>query len=134
MKAGEDHVVPLAPRAVAIVREQVALSSGAPALFPSPANPDKGLSNMALLAVIDRLGIRDVTKVHGLRSTVSTWANETASARPDVIEACIAPREADRVRAAYNRASFGQDRRALLQAWADYLDTPSAQVLSFKAA
>ncbi len=50
-----------------------------------------------------------------------------------MIEACLAHREADLVRAAYNRASFAQDRRALLLAWA-YLDTPSAQVLAFKAA
>ncbi len=57
MKAGEDHPVPLAPRAVAIVREQVAPSSGASVLFPSPANPDKGLSNIALLAVLDRMGL-----------------------------------------------------------------------------
>jgi integrase len=134
MKAGEDHLVPLAPRAAAIVREQVALSCGASVLFPSPMQPDKGLSNMALLAVLDRMGMRDATTVHGLRSTFSTWANETAAARPDVIEACLAHREADRVRAAYNRASFAQDRRALLLAWAVYLDAPSAQVLTLKAA
>jgi integrase len=134
MKAGEDHLVPLAPRAAAIVREQLALSCGASVLFPSPMQPDKGLSNMALLAVLDRMGLRDATTVHGLRSTFSTWANETAAARPDVIEACLAHREADRVRAAYNRASFAQDRRALLLAWAVYLDAPSAQVLTLKAA
>jgi hypothetical protein len=51
-----------------------------------------------------------------------------------VIEACLAHREADRVRAAYNRACFAQDRRALLQTCEDYLDTPSAQVLTFKSA
>ena len=134
MKAGEDHLVPLAPRAAAVVREQVALSCGASVLFSSPMQPHKALSNMALLVVLDRMGMRGATTVHGLRSTFSTWANETAAARPDVIEACLAHREADRVRAAYNRANFAQDRRALLRAWADYLDTPSAQVLSFKAA
>jgi integrase len=89
---------------------------------------------MALLAVLDRMGMRDVTTVHGLRSTFSTRANETAAARPDVIEACLAHREADRVRAAYNRACVAQDRRALLQTCEDYLDTPSAQVLTFKSA
>ncbi len=104
MKAGEDHVVFLVPRAVEIVRRQLALMPDAPVVFPSPMNPEKALSNMALLTVLDRMGKRDATTVHGLRSTFSTWANETGVARVDVVEACLAHRETDRVRAAYNRA------------------------------
>jgi integrase len=101
MKAGEDHAVFLVPRAVEIVREQLALMPDAPVLFPSPMDTEKPLSNMALLAVLDRMGMRQATTVHGLRSTFSTWANETQAARPDVIEACLAHQETDRVRAAY---------------------------------
>ena len=63
----------------------------------------------------------------------STWANETGAARPDVIEACLAHEEGNRVRAAYNRAQFNEERAALLRAWADFL-AHSAQVLNFKAA
>jgi len=63
----------------------------------------------------------DIT-VHGFRATFSTWANETAAARPDVIEACLAHREGDKIRAAYNRAQFNVERRALLAVWADFLD------------
>ncbi len=85
----------------------------------------KPLSNMALLAVLDRMGLRERTTVHGLRSAFSTWANETGAARPDVIEACLAHREADRIRAAYNRTEFAAERRALLAAWADYCGRPA---------
>jgi hypothetical protein len=56
----------------------------------------------------------DPPTVHGLcRATFNTWAHETAAARPDVIEACLAHKEADRVKAAYNRAlsSPGSARR-----------------------
>jgi hypothetical protein len=65
------------------------------------------------------------------RSTFSTWANETGAARPDVIEACLAHREANRVRAAYNRAQFNTERRKVLEAWAAYLDgrEPAANVI-----
>jgi integrase len=133
MKAGEVHVVFLVPQAVAIVREHLALLPDAPVVFPSPMNPEKPLSNMALLAVLDRMGMHQATTVHGLRSTFSTWANETQAARPDVIEACLAHQETDRVRAAYNRAQFAEERRVLLAAWASYLDRPAAQVLSLKA-
>jgi len=79
--------------------------------------------------------MRDRTTVHGLcRATFSTWAYETAAARGEVIEACLAHREEDRVKAAYNRASFIDERRMLLAAWAQYLNTPAALVLPFKAA
>lgn len=100
-----------------------------------PGDRGRPLSNMAMLAVLDRLGVRDRTTVHGLcRSTFSTWANETGAARPDVIEACLAHNEANKVRAAYNRAQFNDERRALLAAWAEYLSTPAAQVMPLRAA
>ncbi|MBC7480714.1 MAG: hypothetical protein H7337_02080, partial [Rhizobacter sp.] len=48
------------------------------------------------------------------------WANEYGVARPDVIEAALAHAETDKVRAAYNRASFAVERRNLLTAWSSY--------------
>jgi hypothetical protein len=91
------------------------------------------MSNMAMLAVLDRLEIRDRTTVHGLcRSTFSTWAYETNAARGDVIEACLAHKEQDRVKAAYNRAQFNEERRQLLTAWANYLTRKPAKVIPLK--
>lgn len=126
MKAAEAHAVYLSPQAIEILQAQAGQDSRL--VFPSPmtlerdAGDRKPLSNMALLAVLDRLGMRDQTTVHGLcRATFSTWANETAAGRPDVIEACLAHEEGNRVRAAYNRAEFAAERRALLAAWARYL-------------
>jgi hypothetical protein len=57
--------------------------------------------------------------VHGFRASFSTWANEKG-ARADVIEACLAHKEADRVRAAYNRAQLLNERRQLLIDWGNY--------------
>lgn len=66
---------------------------------------------------------RERTTVHGVcRASFSTWANDNGIARPDVIEACLAHREADKVRAAYNRAAFHAERAALLRAWGDFCD------------
>ena len=80
-----------------------------------------------VLTVLKRMQVQDQTTVHGLcRATFSTWANETGAARADVIEACLAHREGDKIRAAYNRAQFMQERRALLDAWAEYLAKPAA--------
>jgi integrase len=82
---------------------------------------DQPLSNMAMLVLLRRMKRSDIT-VHGFRATFSTWANETAAARPDVIEACLAHREGDKIRAAYNRAQFAGERRILLGAWAAFLE------------
>lgn len=138
MKAKEDHSVHLSPRAVEILRAQRALTLGGQWVFPSLRvnSPGKPLSNMAMLAVLGRLGVRDRTTVHGLcRATFSTFANETGAGRPDVIEACLAHEESNRVRAAYNRSQFAQERAALLDAWAEFLSKPVASnVLPLKAA
>jgi integrase len=124
MKGGEQHVVHLGPRALEILQAQAAL--GSVYVFPSPESVGKetavSLSNMAMLTLLRRMDAAKRTTVHGLcRATFSTWAYETAAARPDVIEACLAHREGDRVKAAYNRAEFNAERRALLLRWAGYL-------------
>jgi integrase len=133
MKADEAHTVFLSAAAVALVRALPVIDDSA-YLFPSPMKPAQPLSNMAMLAVLDRMQMRDRTTVHGLRSTFSTWANESTSFKPDVIEAVLAHKEGDRVRAAYNRATFDDDRRKLLAAWAGYLaSTSTSNVVPIKA-
>jgi integrase len=135
MKAGEAHFVPLSARAVEIVRAQAGQHDRMVFPTPQPGREGKAMSNMALLATLDRLGVRDRTTVHGLcRATFSTWANDTEAARPDVIEACLAHREGDLVRAAYNRAEFNTQRRALIAAWADFLAQAASNVVPLRAA
>ncbi len=134
MKGGETHVVHLSPRAVDVLKTQQGLHASL--VFPSPVLDGTPLSNMGMLTLLKRMKVQDQTTVHGLcRATFSTWANETAAARADVIEACLAHKEADKIRAAYNRAAFAQERRALLDAWAEYLAKPVASnVVPFERA
>ncbi len=121
MKGGDDHSVHLSRRALAILGQMRQV--GAAYVFPSPLNLAKPLSNAGMLMLLSRMKYRKRTTVHGLcRASFSTWANDNGIARPDVIEACLAHREADRVRAAYNRAAFHAERAALLRAWADFCD------------
>lgn len=134
MKAKEAHTVYLSPRAVDILKAMQGMD--ARFVFPSPLPGRRGqpMSNMAMLVTLDRLGYRDRTTVHGLaRATFSTWANETGAARPDVIEACLAHEESNKVRAAYMRAKFNDERRALLDAWAEYLARPAAPVIEMQS-
>jgi len=118
MKGGEGHLVHLSDRALEILEGQAGLHSRF--AFPSSAGSDRPMSNGGMLALLRRMGLHERTTVHGLRSTFSTWAAEGYGARPDVVEACLAHREQDRVRAAYNRATFADARSKLLAAWAAY--------------
>jgi integrase len=122
MRAGEEHLVFLSPRALAILEQMKRLDGVY--VFPSPLDPKRPLSSMAMLQVLKRMGLQKQTTVHGVcRASFSTWANDSDAARPDVIEACLAHRETDIVRAAYNRAAFHAEREALLRAWADFCDS-----------
>jgi integrase len=137
MKGGEAHTVFLSDAAVELLRALPRVEDS-PLVFPSPMKPAQPLSNMAMLATLGRLGVRERTTAHGLaRVTFSTWANECTQFKPDVIEVCLAHKEADRVRAAYNRATFEADRKALLAAWARYVYPPAdttSNVIDLRAA
>lgn len=130
MKAKEPHTVYLSTRAVEILQGMQGVDARYVFPSPLPGREGKPMSNMAMLVTLDRLGYRERTTVHGLaRATFSTWANETGAARPDVVEACLAHEEGNKVRAAYMRSKFNDERRELLQAWAEFLARPAAQVI-----
>jgi integrase len=132
MKADEEHVVYLSPRALQVLEGMRGVDRRL--VFPSTVAEGQPMSNMAMLAVLDRMGMRNRTTVHGLcRATFSTWANDTAVARPEVIEACLAHQERNLVRAAYNRAQFTEERRRLMDAWAAFLATPAADIIPLRA-
>lgn len=119
MKTSVAHTVYLSKAARAVLTKVRGLSKRW--VFKSPVG-DSPLSNMAMLTLLRRIGADMNTTVHGLcRASFSTWANETNAARREVIEACLAHREADRVAAAYNRAQFTEERRALLAKWAEFI-------------
>lgn len=120
MKAGVAHVVFLSVQAVALLRE-LRLESHGEYLFPNRRHPDRPMNRTTLSEWRKRHGFAGTMEIHGLRATASTWAND-AGYRPDVIEAALAHKEIDRIRAAYNRAQFESQRRELAQAWADELE------------
>jgi integrase len=119
------HIVPLADQAVAILRELHALTGSRELVFPSRSNPRKPMSENTMTSALERMGfdgdaVSDHT-AHGFRAMASTRLNE-AGFDPDVIERQLSHREKDAVRAAYHRAAYLDERRKLMQWWADYLD------------
>ena len=117
MKAAKGHRVPLSDRAVSIV-ERMAEFKVSDFIFPSPRG--RGLSNMAMVAVLRRLGV--AVTVHGFRSAFRDWAgNETHFPR-EIAEAALAHVVGDSVERAYRRQDALEKRRALMDAWAGYCE------------
>ena len=122
MKMKREHLVPLAPQAVAVLRKLRELpgSGGSPFLFPSPSR-ERCMSNNTMLFALYRMGYHGRATVHGFRAMASTALNEMGF-RPDVIERQLAHEEKNTVRAAYNRAEYLTERRAMMNRWADHID------------
>jgi integrase len=123
MKMKREHLVPLAPQALALLRELRGLpgSDTGPFLFPS-ASREGCISYNTMLYALYRLGYHSRATVHGFRAMASTALNEMGFP-PDVIERQLAHQERNAVRAAYNRAEYLGERRAMMNYWADWIDS-----------
>lgn len=134
-KTGTDHVVPLARQALAILEDLRPLTGHLPGgwVFPGGRTPLRPLSNVAINAALKRLGIdtRQELTGHGWRAVARTLLHEKLGYPPEVIEHQLAHRVPDALGNAYNRTRFLEQRREMMQRWADYLDTlrDGAQVI-----
>lgn len=129
MKMRRSHDVPLSKQAIEVLRSVWDLSEGDGYVFPSIRAP-RPLSEATLNVALRRLGYsKDEACAHGFRASASTILNERGY-NPDVIEAALAHEDEDKVRRAYNRATYWSERVKLMQAWADLIDTFKEQVVA----
>ncbi len=134
MKAREQHIVPLAKQAVAMLQDLHALTGDKQHVFPGVRTNGRAMSENTVNAALRRLGYaKDEMTGHGFRSMASTLLNEQGWHR-DAIERQLAHAERNNVRAAYNFAEHLPERRKMMLAWADYLDSlkAGAKVLPLK--
>ena len=122
MKMRETHIVPLSKQAIAVLEEVRPLTGSGRYVFPSLRTVTRPISEGTLNAALRRLGFsKEEMTGHGFRTMASTLLNEQGW-HPDLIELQLAHAERNKVRAAYNRAQRLDERRKMMQAWADYLD------------
>lgn len=136
MKMRETHVVPLSRQVVKLLDDLRPWSGTSEFLFPSVLSNKRPISDNTINGALRRLGYAsDEMCGHGFRAMASTCLNEQGW-HPDVIELQLAHAERNKVRAAYNRAERIQERRKMMQAWADYLDAlrAGAKVIPIRAA
>jgi integrase len=116
MKMRSPHIVPLSPQALAVVEKLRPLTGQFDLLFPSRRDQRKPISENTLLYALYRLGYHKRATVHGFRALASTILNETGF-RPDVIERQLAHVERNKVRAAYHRSEYLEERRKMMDWW-----------------
>ena len=123
MKMRVTHIVPLATQAVEMLRDLRTVTGPDGYLFPSIRSSARSISENTINAALRRLGYTTEEMTgHGFRSIASTLLNEQGW-NPDAIERQLSHGERDKVRGAYNFAEYLPERRTMMQAWADYLDT-----------
>jgi integrase len=125
MKMREPHLVPLSRQAVELLRELHTHTGGRGMLFPNYRNPKTCMTATTLNRALERMGFNGKDSIgfsaHGFRATASTILNEL-NFRPDVIERQLAHAERNKVRASYNQGEYLEERRAMMQQWADLTD------------
>jgi len=123
MKMKEPHLVPLAKQAVEIFNEIYHVTGGGRFVFPSPRSADRPMSDNAILAALRRMGYeKHEVSGHGFRATARTLLDEVLKFPPYIIEHQLAHRVRDPLGRAYNRTHHIDERRHMMQVWADYLD------------
>jgi len=121
VKKREEHTSPLPRQAIEVLERLKALTGNREYLFPNRNDPRRPASKGVLWKAFISMGYKDKFTPHGLRGTGSTILNEMGF-RPDVIEKQLDHQERNKTRASYNRADYLEERRLMMQAWADYLD------------
>jgi len=126
-KTKTEHLVPLAPQVVAILRELHPLSGHGQYVFPG-RDPQKPMSEAAVNAALRRMGYDTKTEItgHGFRAMARTILHEELHVKPEVIEHQLAHKVPDANGTAYNRTKFLKERKAMMQLWADYLEKAKA--------
>ncbi|MGO4605913.1 tyrosine-type recombinase/integrase [Variovorax sp. 2RAF20] len=133
MKAGKAHNIYLSQQALDIMVALRTCAGGSRYLIPSRYDGDKCMSNATLNRVTQLIVQRakasklplDPFTVHDLRRTGSTILNELGF-NSDWIEKCLAHEDGRSSRGIYNKAEFAEQRRHMLQEWADMIDAWAA--------
>ncbi|WP_228130183.1 tyrosine-type recombinase/integrase [Desulfotalea psychrophila] len=121
MKMRRAHIVPLSIQALAILHRAGALWGEDGFVFPSIRDRSKPMSDNAMGKAFRDMGYRGKATPHGFRSSFSSMAHEQSGFASEVIEKSLAHEEKNKVKGAYNRAEYLEQRRELLQWWGEKL-------------
>lgn len=119
MKMKDGHYIPMSTQSVSILNEMKRFSRGLEYVFIND-KLDGPIHRDSLNKALKRANVDSTA--HGLRSTASTFLNETMLFDSDVIEVCLAHKDKNKIRAVYNKALYLEERKKALQFWSDIID------------
>lgn len=121
MKRGYSHLTPLPQQAINLLRDLHRLTGTFEYVFVGRNDPRQPISDGAVTAALHRMGCKGRQTMHGFRHLVSTALNERGY-EPDWVERQLAHGDPDAIRGTYNKAVYLDQRRKMMQQWADELD------------
>ena len=123
-KTQTEHIVPLSSQALEILNTIHPLTGRWEYVFPSARSRHRPMSNNAILSAMRRMEIdKEEMSGHGFRAMARTILDEVLGYRPELIEQQLAHQVRDPLGRAYNRTTYLDERKKMMQAWSDYLDT-----------
>ena len=128
MKGNKKHFVPLSRQTVAILRDLHPLTGQNKYVFSQQGDRSKPMSDGTVNVALKKMGYEGIMTAHGVRATARTIIDEVLGFPPQVIEKQLAHRVADPLGESYNRAERTDERKKMMQLWADYLDGLKAGV------
>ena len=117
-----DHHVCLSRQALELILELRRFNGGGKWLFPNQRDPSRPMSNGAILMALKRMGYQGKMTGHGFRALGMSTIKEELGYRHEVVDRQLAHAQKNKVDSAYDRAMFLQERKKMMQEWADYLD------------
>jgi integrase len=123
MKTKREHHVPLCYQTIDVLEQMKDFSGPDGLVFPQEKNAQNPMSENTLLFALYRMDYHSRATIHGFRATASTILNESGMWHPDAIERQLAHQEGNKVRAAYDRSLHMEQRRKMMQWWADHVDS-----------
>lgn len=129
MKKNLPHSVPLSDAMLVLLESMQNISGHREHVFPADRNPKKHIHSSTTNMALKRMGYHGQLVSHGLRALASTTLNEHGF-DAEIIEAALAHKDTNEVRAAYNRAQYIERRRIMMQWWSQHIEAAKQGQLS----
>lgn len=124
MKAGKEHRIPLSQEALRVIGAARPFSRNG---FLFVGTKNKPISDMTMSAIMKRREI--VERPHGFRSSFRTWCAEATDTPREIAETALAHISGGAVELAYRRTDYLEQRRVLMERWADHVTCGSGELV-----
>lgn len=120
-KGANPHIVPLSTQSIAILEKMKSISGNCRYVFPHYSKPNQSMSKETANSAIRKMGYNGRQTAHGLRAIARTFLAENGVSY-EVAEACLAHATGSEVSLVYNRTTYLEQRKPVMQLWGDYVE------------